>query len=139
MNYEEFLFHFKDYHDTVGDVPLNLLSTSLALNAYMLTGEEKYRDWKLEDVAALVESMTDETVTVSSVNLNPAEARPVVIQAGGYAEHRFIAVNYNDNRIPVDGTSSQIFLEPGSGTTLEIEMQRFVNQPTMDFPWYRNH
>ena len=44
-NYEEFLFHFKDYHDTQGDVPLNLMSTTLALNAYTLTGEVKYRTW----------------------------------------------------------------------------------------------
>ena len=42
-NYQEMLAHFKDYNDIVGDHPLNLLSTSLAMNAYMLTGEEKYK------------------------------------------------------------------------------------------------
>ncbi len=56
-NYEEFLFHFKDYHDTQGDVPLNLMSTTLALNAYMLTGETKYRTWILEYVDAWYERM----------------------------------------------------------------------------------
>jgi len=35
-----------------GDVPLNLTSTSLILNAYMLTGEPKYRKWIEEYVDA---------------------------------------------------------------------------------------
>ncbi len=46
-NYQEMFDHFKDYNDVVGDHPLNLLSTTLALNAYLLTGEQKYRDWLL--------------------------------------------------------------------------------------------
>ena len=33
-----------------GDVPLNLTSTSLMLNAYMYTGDERYRRWVLEYV-----------------------------------------------------------------------------------------
>jgi hypothetical protein len=35
-----------------GDHPLNLCSTALAMNAYMLTGEAKYRDWLLEYAGA---------------------------------------------------------------------------------------
>ena len=51
QSYEQMLAHFKDYTDVAGDHPLNLLSTTLALNAYMVTGEE-YRDWLLEYVDA---------------------------------------------------------------------------------------
>jgi len=35
-----------------GDVPLNLTSTSLIANAYMLTGDEKYKTWIADYVAA---------------------------------------------------------------------------------------
>jgi hypothetical protein len=35
-----------------GDNPLNLLCTTLAMNAFMLTGEQKYRDWLLEYTTA---------------------------------------------------------------------------------------
>ncbi len=35
-----------------GDHPLNLCSTTLAMNAYMLTHEDKYRAWLLEYVSA---------------------------------------------------------------------------------------
>jgi hypothetical protein len=33
---------------TRGDVPLNLASTSLVMNAFLYTGDEKYRQWVLE-------------------------------------------------------------------------------------------
>jgi hypothetical protein len=51
-SYAEMLEHFKDYTDVIGDHPLNLLATSLALNAFMLSGEVKYRRWLLEYVDA---------------------------------------------------------------------------------------
>lgn len=35
-----------------GDHPLNLCATTLAMNAYMLTGQQKYRDWLLEYAGA---------------------------------------------------------------------------------------
>lgn len=56
-SYEEMLAHFKDYNDIVGDHPQNLLATSLGVNAFMLTGEERYRDWVLEYVDAWRERM----------------------------------------------------------------------------------
>lgn len=92
-----------------------------------------------EDVAALVDRMNGESVRVKLVNLNPVEARPLVIQGGGYGEHQFVAVTHNGLRTPIDSSTFQVFLEPGSGTTLEIEMRRFVNQPTMDFPWHQQN
>ena len=54
-NYEEMLAHFKDYNDIVGDHPQNLCATSLAFNAYAITGEAKYRKWILEYVDAWAE------------------------------------------------------------------------------------
>ena len=58
-NYEEMLAHFKDYNDIVGDHPQNLLATALGLNAFMLTGEARYRDWVLEYVDAWRQRMVD--------------------------------------------------------------------------------
>ena len=53
--YEEMIAHFKDYNDVIGDHPQNLGATTLAANAYMLTGEEKYKKWLLEYVDAWLE------------------------------------------------------------------------------------
>jgi hypothetical protein len=56
-NYAEMLAHFEEYTDIVGDLPQNLSATTLALNAYMLTGEAKYRNWLLEYIDAWRERM----------------------------------------------------------------------------------
>lgn len=56
-SYAEMVAHFKDYNDVIGDHPLNLLSTCLAVNSYALTGETRYRDWVLEYVGAWRERM----------------------------------------------------------------------------------
>lgn len=58
-SYDEMLAHFKDYNDIVGDHPQNLLATSLALSAYMSTGEAKYKDWILEYVGAWRQRILD--------------------------------------------------------------------------------
>jgi hypothetical protein len=46
-DYKMMLQHFTGYEDVVGDQPLNLASTQLATNAYMLTHQPKYKDWVL--------------------------------------------------------------------------------------------
>ena len=51
-SYEQMLEHFRDYNDIVGDSPMNLAATSLALNAYMLTHDARYKAWILEYVEA---------------------------------------------------------------------------------------
>lgn len=50
--YPRMLAHCNEYLDSVGDNFLNLAATILGLNAYMLTGEAKYRNWVLEYVDA---------------------------------------------------------------------------------------
>lgn len=51
-SYEEMLAHFKDYNDIIGDHPQNLSATTLALNAYMLDHDARYKRWLLEYVDA---------------------------------------------------------------------------------------
>ena len=46
-DYKMMLQHFVGYEDVVGDHPLNLIATTLPTNAYMLTHEQKYKDWVL--------------------------------------------------------------------------------------------
>lgn len=56
-SYREMLEHFKDYNDIIGDHPQNLLVTNVVVNAFMLTGDEKYRRWALEYADAWRERM----------------------------------------------------------------------------------
>ncbi len=57
QSYEQMLEHFKDYNDIVGDSPMNLSATTLALNAFMLTHEPRYKQWIIEYVDAWRERM----------------------------------------------------------------------------------
>ena len=118
-----------------------------------------------EQVGALVEKMTENQVTVQLVNLDPVEARTVIVQGGAYAEHHISKVRSEavsegageseemllgraggGRRRPpapvtkpvsveVDGTHFAVRLAPGAGARLVIDMQRYVNQQTFAFPW----
>ncbi|MBH52719.1 MAG: hypothetical protein CMI18_00010 [Opitutaceae bacterium] len=70
-NYDEMVAHFKDYNDILGDHPQNLSATTLALNAYILTGEEKYRKWMLDYVDAWLDRMeANNGIIPSSIGLD---------------------------------------------------------------------
>ncbi len=83
-----------------------------------------------EDVAALVESITEDGVKVRLVNLNQAEARSVWVRAGAYGEHRFTALQAGETARDVDTTMLRVRLEPGAGGLLDLGMETYVNEPT---------
>ncbi len=88
-----------------------------------------------EDTAALVEEMSADRVVVSLVNINQLEPRTVVIQAGGYGEHEFTSAAVGGKEIPAKGTYITVRLGPGAGGRLVLHMRRYVNPPTLAFPW----
>jgi hypothetical protein len=90
-----------------------------------------------EDVAALIDEMTDDRVSVTLVNMDQLDSRTVVVQAGGYAEHQFTSVKLGDKPQPVDASHVTVKLAPGAGARLSFTMKRHVNVPTMAFPWDR--
>jgi hypothetical protein len=90
-----------------------------------------------ENVAALVEGMTRDHVTVQLVNLDPVVEQVVVLQGGAYAEHQFLRVRNGDVDVPVEGAALTVHLAPGAAGRLDIAMQRYANAPTFAFPWDR--
>jgi hypothetical protein len=91
-----------------------------------------------QDVGALVEKLGADSATVTLVNVNPIEPRTVVVQAGGYSEHRFDSVRVAGGaETTIGGPHLTVRLEPGSGSRIEFKMARYVNRPTFAFPWDR--
>jgi hypothetical protein len=90
-----------------------------------------------EDVGALVDSLSADSAAVTLVNVNPIEAREVVVQAGGYGEHRFESVTVDGKTTAFSGPVVTIRLEPGAGSRLQFKMTRYANRPTFAFPWDR--
>ena len=88
-----------------------------------------------EDVAALIDSMNSDSVTVTLINLSPTEARMLVMQGGAYGEHQLTSISDGKRTKQVNDRAVQLRLSPGSGARLTIKMNRFANQPTLRFPW----
>ncbi|MCP4165708.1 MAG: hypothetical protein GY759_07420 [Chloroflexi bacterium] len=107
------------------------------------------------DVAALVEKLEAERTVVSLVNLSPFAARDVLIQAGAYREHHFIAAHYSartsvypgDQRAyaapeqqiesqttTVDSPYLHVHMPPATEITLALDMKRYAHRPSSDLP-----
>ncbi len=87
------------------------------------------------DVAALVEKMDGDSVTLTLVNISPVRAHGVVIQGGAYGEHQLIQARLNERVVPINQSSLAILLEPGTGCRIVLTMRRYANQPAFAFPW----
>jgi hypothetical protein len=93
-------------------------------------------------VAALVDGMSDDEVTVQLINLDPVRERHVTLQGGAYGEHRLGKITVNGVEgsavdAPDDGSAFTVRLAPSAGARLTIAQQRYARQPTFQFPWDR--
>jgi len=55
--FDQFLAHYQEYGDVVGDHFLNLVATTLPTNAYLLDGASKYKTWIVEYMDAWLDRM----------------------------------------------------------------------------------
>ncbi len=117
---------------TMGAVPVDLRGEMLHARLRYFCPVHR-RPGLPEDVAALVTGLRADGATVELVNLSPAEERRVIVQGGGYGEHRIAAVNGE----PVGSTAFEVRLAPGAGGTLNIKMERYAGEPSYAFPWDR--
>jgi len=90
-----------------------------------------------EDVAALIDSMTADETAVTLVNLSPTQSRAVTIQGGGYGEHQIRSAAFDGKTEAVNASAFTIRLAPGAGARVVLAMDRYVNPPTLKFPWDR--
>ncbi|MGD9856271.1 MAG: hypothetical protein AB7U20_15105 [Planctomycetaceae bacterium] len=90
-----------------------------------------------EGVAALVEKLTADGMTLSLVNTNQVESREVLLQAGGYGEHQFNAASVGGETVDIRDRLFTVRLGPGCGSQIQFAMNRYANEPTMILPWDR--
>ncbi|MCB0689785.1 MAG: hypothetical protein KDC53_24765 [Saprospiraceae bacterium] len=93
-----------------------------------------------EDVAALVQKISRNSISLQLVNLHPTESRRLIIQAGMFGEHQIQRVrqviDYPYQFYSVNDKYIEVILAPGAMGQLDIDIHRFVNQPTYKFPWH---
>jgi hypothetical protein len=96
---------------------------------------ERRRAGLPEDVAALVEGWSDDSLTVTFVNISPSRARSLIVQGGAYGEHQIASVSDGKAQMAVNAASFPLRLAPGAGARLTLRMKRFANDPTLSLPW----
>jgi hypothetical protein len=100
---------------------------------------EQARSGLPEGVAALVDSVTEDSATVQLVNTNLNQTRLVTLQAGAFGEHQFTQSEVvegdqlTDNQA-IDSNSITVELPPGIEIRIRLGMNRLVNAPTYAFP-----
>jgi len=89
-----------------------------------------------DGIAALVEGMSADSVTLTLVNTDPSATRELLLQAGAFGEHRFTTVQTisAEDAVQVAGRHFRVRLDPTSQTKLKIGMERYVSQPTYSLP-----
>ena len=109
-----------------------------------------------DDVAALVERLEGQRTVVRLINLSPFHARDVIIQAGAFGEHRFLAARYTTHTsdypgvgddwaplelrtetevVQIGGKHMHVHLPPATEILLDLEMTCFVHTPPYSLPW----
>ena len=88
-----------------------------------------------EDVAALIDTVTPDSVEVTLVNTSPIDERTVRIQAGAYGEHQFTEAAIVGQKTSIDGPHVTVRLDPGCGSRISLKLRRYANPPTLALPW----
>jgi hypothetical protein len=86
------------------------------------------------EVAALVDRIDPDGISLQLVNLHPSETRQVILRAGAFGEHEFTGVRHRDETTPVGDQFLLVRFQPGAGGRLDIEMKRFARRPSYAFP-----
>ena len=96
---------------------------------------EKRRAGLPDDVAALVDRLSDKETGLTLVNLSPLASHTVIVQGGAYGEHRFLDATVNGKSTRINASTLTVDLAPSSGARLLLRTKRYANAPTMNFPW----
>ncbi len=160
------IHHWQDHNPVMTEalVQLTLGAPALIYNGGLLQASLRYFDGQRTrpglppDMAALVQKIMEEGVSVRLVNLSPWEERSVIVQAGAFGEHQIISVSYEERTseypgrvasyappemqsrqrtIAVEQPWLQVHFAPATEITLELALARFVHQPSAAFPWQR--
>ncbi|SFT05734.1 hypothetical protein [Paenibacillus sp. BC26] len=92
-------------------------------------------------VSALVEKLESDSMTLHLVNTSTFDDRELIVQAGVFGEHSFGLGEIIDQlgkvlgSVEVNGKWLHVSMPAGTGITLRLSMERYVNEPSYDLPW----
>ncbi|MEZ4711473.1 MAG: hypothetical protein R3A44_30045 [Caldilineaceae bacterium] len=158
------IHHWQEHNPILCEalIQLTLGAPQIIYNGGLLHCRVRYYDADRQrpglppDVAALVETISADRTVLTLVNLNPLVQRHVIIQAGGFGEHRFDTVRYDVRTSPYPGSHKMyagpplatqtteeavhdkylaVILPPATQITLDLATARYVNSPSYQTPF----
>jgi hypothetical protein len=139
-------YHFQNLNPVVPEalVQMTMGTPSAIYNGGLLQSHVRYFDPQRrrtglpEYVAALVDGVSADSVSLTLVNTDLLEERIVILQAGSFAEHEFTEVQRvrqeGQEQVTVNDKHLKVRLKPGAQVQLGLGISRFTHQPTYAFP-----
>jgi len=90
-----------------------------------------------EHVAALVEEVSRDSVSLILVNTDVVASRAVLIQSGTFGEHEFTTARLeglDSDSVQINGRHVAVRLGPSAQAHLHLGLKRHVHRPSYEFP-----
>lgn len=130
---------------TKGLIQTTMGTPQTIYNGGLLRASVRYFDADLQrpglpqDVSALVDVLKANETGIQLVNLNPAESRKLIVQAGAFGEHSFTTLDEGQEQTTINSPYFIVELAPASTIHLRVGMNRFQNKPSYAFPWQKKY
>ncbi len=120
--------------------PMHISHGGLQFGKVRYFDGKKMRSGLPDDVSAMVESVTADSMRVHVINLSSTEPRVLTLQAGNFGENRFesVKITYENGQMLEMEIGNKWFtleLDSCAGATLDFVYSRYVNQPTYETPY----
>lgn len=130
--------YFESLVHLVWGAPMHISHGGLQFATFRYYDLELRRPGLPESVAALVSAVGADSARLELVNLDPAEHRTLVVQAGAFRENRFTGVEVDgspEQSQVLDSEWLEVELPPGSSVTLTLRFRRHAQSPSYETPW----
>lgn len=152
-------YHFQNMCPVLpeGLVQMAMGTPSAIYNGGLLQAHVRYFDPRERrsglpaHVAALVDGVSADAVSLTLVNTDPVKGHSVLLQAGSFGEHEFTGARIagagtegaqmadagsGGQRIDVSGKHLEINLGPAAQARLHLGLRRFAHRPSHRFPTF---
>ena len=132
--------YFESLVQLMWGAPMHITHGGLQYAAVRYYDADAQRPGLPPGVAALVDNVTDDQVSLTLMNTSGTVGN-VVVQAGSFREHRFETATLMDesgNELASSDIGSEWFevnLDAGAVARLRLGVTRFVNDPSYETPW----
>lgn len=132
--------YFEGLAQLLSGSPMHISHGGLQFGKIRYFDGQKMRAGLPDDVAAMVERVSADSLTVKIINTNFKELRILILQAGNFGENCFnsVVVTTEDGNLQnyeINNKWLSLELSPGAGAELVFSYSRFVNTPTYESPF----